>query len=742
MTDINILSPDFKRPEINNEDANILSDDFKNNNKKKLSLKELFSQQSRDALKNALAQTAGHAFKPFGNRLEQFGQDVGESVLPAVEQVPTGINEGFRSGLSALIGGDYEKSAAPEETGASFGRGFGELIGQGVPAAAAGALASPALAAAGAPALIASLGGTGIGFGATTQGDILDRLISGGEAAAFHGAGTAIKSVANNGLPLTKVKEGAKRLKNIFQTGKFKKNEGSLSAQLDENALTREAQTAEEQALKNKLEQNPTIVSSSPNTLDRNANKIEQDVNKIASDLNESPEMQASQMPQRPIMMPESNENTFKQSIEALENKANEKATAEEIHQEAKEAHALKEEETKNILGEGDTHRTNVAKKLNPILEKRQAAIGKEYTGFLNKLKTKNIQLPKSKEAAAALEDAKNQILSNDDITPELKALTNDLGATATANNIPAHDFVQAYRSLKQMAQKVRHSAYGQSPQEFDRLKAVADKMNLDVNKMKTIIDNNLGTDTVEKLNKINKLYATEIAPLFENDFFRAIQGKSKAPTNMIEALTNEPYVKSTNPNKITGTKILNDIIKNDPELLHGVIAETIAANPEKLLKPNELLSSYIEHSAPIKEVKADLIASKQKVIDAELNLKDATKAHKSQTKLHDLEIKKNNAIKEQTKLAENETIRRKEVADNFDKIKSSNEHIKTLRSHAEKLRDHADRQKISLKEKIKLESEHKKAVDALKKVETDRDRLIIAAVSAVGGIAGVKVFK
>lgn len=127
----------------------------------------------------------------------QYGQQVSQpkswwehalqGLKTAAGEVPQGFKEGIQTGYAGLTGGQFQPTAAPDEFGASLGRGTGELLGQGamaVPGAIAGGLIG------GPPGAIV---GAGIGAGATTPGGIPERSIAALETMALPGAGKLLK---------------------------------------------------------------------------------------------------------------------------------------------------------------------------------------------------------------------------------------------------------------------------------------------------------------------------------------------------------------------------------------------------------------------------------------------------------------------------------------------------------------------------------------------------------------------
>jgi hypothetical protein len=156
-----------------------------------LSLQDIFKNMIRQQAKQALGQAVAQPFQAMGIPAgAQAAQHFGESALPAIEQIPTGLKESVQRAYAGITGGEYHPSPVPEETGAGFGRGIGHLIGRS-------AIDIPAFAYGG-PI------GLGLAEAATTPGVGVDRLISGAEGAALPVAGRMVGAVAKTASKVPK----------------------------------------------------------------------------------------------------------------------------------------------------------------------------------------------------------------------------------------------------------------------------------------------------------------------------------------------------------------------------------------------------------------------------------------------------------------------------------------------------------------------------------------------------------
>ncbi len=353
-------------------------------------------------------------------------------------------------------------------------------------------------------------------------------------------------------------------------------------------------------------------------------------------------------------------------------------------------------------LGKGKAHRLRVGVKLNKALEEKQKEIGSGYDKYIDSLKDKHVTLSNPRDAKSIASDIHNLLKQGDTSSKEMMKLTDELERIGKSEIMPADKFVSAYRSLRGMAQKTRSSAYGKSPQEFDSLIERANSMDADVDRMKQIIDKGLGKESLKDLNNLNQRYATEFAPVYQEEFFNYMQKHGKAPSNMIEALSGERHIKQTNPNKITGKKIIKDIIKNDPELMKYVLGERFAKNPKGLHESDESVEEYLNHESmrPLKnavqehksalhdvEMAKENIANTKKTV--EQLKKDADQIRKSWQELKSKKITRENALK------------------NADKYREEARNLKII---AKQLEEASNKTGLSLKKKLEAKKQAAKA--------------------------------
>lgn len=549
----------------------------------------------------------------------------------------------------------------------------------------------------------------------------------------------------------------SQRVKGMAEHGPLTRRAEELETKHGEATKEHGAATDEYNALKNFLESQPGFESSNPHALKRKAAEAEQKLAQLREQTEAVPEhLRATEEPVAPEKTPLSLVEPIRAG-EKPEISEEPIRQAESLFKTNAQKSAEQEAKISQHLGEGNAHRKRVAEKLNPILEARQAEIGQGYDNYLEGLKGKQVTLSNPRDAKAITADIQKHLKLGDTSSKEMVKLSDELANLGKGETMPADKFVSAYRSLRGMAQKTRSSAYGKSPQEFDRLIEAADSMDADVAKMAKIIDHGMGEENLEELHKLNHRYATEVAPLFKNKFFQHMQANNKAPTNMIEQLTNEPYIKSTNPNKITGTQILNEIIKSDPELLQNVVGERFAHKPEALHQWDEAAHSFIQHMPELQELRGQHFEAKQAEAQSKLDLERAKQEHQMQREQADIAHRKaTQEAAEQTRTKKSEVHKENQAKQKEHEVKSKHykmqQEMKSLEEKSTKLKDSATklhekskRKDMSLKQKLDIEHELAQTKKQIAKIDKDiklkRRALKAAGAIAVTGILGGPIY-
>lgn len=538
-----------------------------------------------------------------------------------------------------------------------------------------------------------------------------------------------IKSIPGGIEWLTKygnTKQYKTKLNKINQEIEKAKTEHAPQEEIDN--LERLKQEHEYDQYKKELEKHPLMGTSKPETLYRYANQRAEKVKQIESQQESIPEeFRAETNPEEPNIKEIDELEHQKPNLIDIENipkhPVDEEIVpkAQSLLKTSEQKHAEHEKSfVEEKLHQGKHHTRRAGEKLNQKIEQKQKEIGNEYQQLESKLDNEHVTIKRAPETRKIMSDMIDRLEHNPEERAEVIKLNDELNTSGDEVSIPAGRFVSAYRSLRQMAKKTRADAYGETPVEHDRLIARANEMDADVKRMENIINDSLPEERLKDLHKINTRYATEFAPLYESDFYKHLLKHTKAPKNMIEALTSEVYKKSSNPNKITGTKILKDFIKEDPELLELVIGERFHKKPSDIHKFDETVKEYLDVMP--KDFKESMELHKT-------NIENIDKAHEQleNAKEQYEQLKKEAAEKdrEAIKLAKEFNEQEKMKAEKIKKNK-----IKQTKKENKQEKNRYKNEKQYYENKIKLEKLNQE-IELLEKTAKEAEQKSIAALKS-----------
>lgn len=716
-------------------------------------LKDIFGKFLREQAKTGLSQAIGKGFQE--TPVEDIGKSVGYGAIPFAENLPQGVPEGFKGALGALIGKTTENKPVSDEYGAEFGRDVGRMIGQGIVAAPLSASIAGLGVRAGIPKLISQLGGTGLAFGATTPGDVLDRAISGLEASGIHGAGKLIGSIYKGNLPMPGLVKKIKSSLTIPEKAKIK----NLTAEEREKALEKLMKRSEEfeesessfnelmekQAPeREEMIQDPLLSTDNPDILKRKENIAKQKRQEIEKELSTEPEMDLSQMPLKPIEEPFVDESRVPQHESLLKTK--------------EQKAAQKEKEIKAYLGEGDEHGVPIAEwvveqiegKKQPGTKKRigglKREIGQQYDEIENNLKDLNIEIPRTddiqkleKEARKLLEQSRPFFKDDQEFENTLKKYMEATSKEVGRDIVPANEFLRNYRSIRQLSEKIRSKAFktGITQDERASLLKQANEMKETADNMEHLLEQHDLGEQLGKLKEANKRWREEITPLYDNDVYQSFLNKGYATTkDLIYALRGNKE----------GQVIIRNLIKSNPEMLRRIVGMSHATNPESLLNPRELTREYLQH---MPETRSHIDEYRSHLNEIEKAKQDLDYAKQVSKKEKELAV-------EQEKINKEEIKRRSKVSSLYDEMQKLKNDEQRLLNAYKRAKELSEQQKISLKEKVKLQKEaakakkehllaEKKYNKALKEYEDARKDLLklgASAASTVGALFTGKKIK
>lgn len=552
------------------------------------------------------------------------------------QEVPTGVKEGVQGSYAGLTGGEFKPSPIPDESGAGFGRGLGQMIGQGAVAAPIAAGIGAGGAALGLPALLAGLGGTAIGYGATTPGSFFDRLISGGEAALFHGGLKAGKAAIEGKIPF---KQGYDKLKTIFETPKLR--EKALKA--EENlASAEEHQTTTQNAIEETqkwLDRN--FPTRNPEKLLKATDEMKAKQGILQDRIGAFPEEHRGvSTPEEPSLTDLESLNPFEAPETQPEAEANLKTE--------QQKHAENEKNVSTLLNTGETHDVEVAKGVVGKVKETAKDIGNEYDAIEEKLKKDKVTVLNTEKMKKSMKRIAKTVKESG--VQDGDQFIKNAAFVASHETIPADKFVANYRTVRKFAQKMRSSAYEKDLDKNEQAKrlAKADEMDAQVQIMEETLEEAKLGDVLDDLKATNKRYATEVAPVFKTPIYNKFLIRGHGVSDIIHELRGRPL--NLKEGAVAGEDIIKKIIKDDPELLKHVLGQRHANNPSSLHNMDRLSEEYAKHLPELEPLRQahiestnEVQAAKEALEAAKLRDSAAAKEATKKTKLQKLMEKKNN---------------------------------------------------------------------------------------------------
>lgn len=507
----------------------------------------------RGSSKNFLSEALGQVGRNVPIRYaEEIGRNAGQSALPFAENLPTGILEGLQKAYAGLIGGDFKGAPVSDEYGANFGRGVGQELGRGL-------VAAPVIAAGGAlGGFPGALGATALSYGATTPGNLKERAIEGGTAAALPLAGKLIGGTSraiSNAIGRYTAKPKVANLEHAEQR--------LLNSKAIEQHLTNQA--------------SHNFGQSNPDRLLMTAKDKTRELEQGQKYVNNNSIFEINQMRPGQQTLSETEHN-----LTAINNRLKKALVEGEAHIQKLSNHLVNEIEGIPIM---EPHpKTGLPRQVRTGGLREE--VGKKYDNLEKDLP--DLEIPGSVDTTAIEKEMKSLIGSKADISEaekeNIRTLLVKTHPGTKNKTISGKEFFRAYRSLRREEGKQRSKAFsGLSPKDHDEWITRANHTKKIYEDMESIIDKHFPKDTLKKLHQINHEYSTKIAPLHENPMYQQMLNHGRYSGNIIDFLSGTTK----------GNDILNNMIRNNPEYTRLTLGHDFAANPEKLLKPNQLLEPF-----------------------------------------------------------------------------------------------------------------------------------------------------
>lgn len=263
-------------------------------------------------------------------------------------------------------------------------------------------------------------------------------------------------------------------------------------------------------------------------------------------------------------------------------------ATGENLVPEAEAQTAAHERETSDyLLGPNEEHHVEFAREMVPMHESNKADVSAIYKNIEQNLEGKNIALPNPADAKQITQQLQEVIKRGGMGSKEAITLAKQLETVGKKDIVPAKDFFSSFRNTRQVASRIRHSAYGQSAEEFDRRMAKADEMDELADAMqKHLQAAPFGEEILGQLAEANHRWATEVKPVEKNSLFAQMAKTGRPSGNILSKLAGNE----------TGNHILHWHMEQNPRALRAALGQTYARNPRGLLNATPRHRGYVEH--------------------------------------------------------------------------------------------------------------------------------------------------
>ena len=523
-----------------------------------------------------------------------------------------------------------------------------------------------------------------LGLKGNEPGDKFLRMMS-----AFGGAPKASSVIPGIGKEVRSVRKfNYKALKNKLEESGFTAEMADSALKAAESAAKREFNATNPDALHYKLGNTKEAIQEKAEQLAKPA-KTEMPGEPPESFTGENP--QPPEIPAHPELPPEHPYEPMAEKTESLLKTAEQKA---------KEAEAA----LNKHLGEGQTHHARFGKEVTKEREKLESANKEKYGEVDKDLESKNVTV--KKESADTLMKKISKAISEHGLeSKEVEDLHNQIHALGKGQTIPAKQFLKMYRTMRnQMYEDFMFAKENPNTEGGTKAYDRAKKLQEQEKSMYSLLKESMGPETFKKFEEAQAHFREKIAPMRQNTTFREIQKKGKVAGSILEKGIGDEI----------GQNILQEMIRNNPELQRLAVGQEFAGKVKNLYAPNEeLQANYFPHMPEL----SDLMKAHQ----------EATKGHEQMTALHIQakahDVAQEKIAKERTK--ERETISKtheKKVADllkSHDKAISNYQKQKSAYDSAKSKHENATRQYENEQEaREQLQKSHDKLVQRMESLE------------------------
>lgn len=303
---------------------------------------------------------------------------------------------------------------------------------------------------------------------------------------------------------------------------------------------------------------------------------------------------------------------------------------AQNIHENAKNL----VDETKNNLGkhlnEGTEFDVNSANRIEQIEKSNRQGISKGFDALENDWDNRQVKIDNTQKIQDKNDELMDIIKSGGARSPEATDILGELENLKNEKSVSAKDYLHAYRSVSQYAREARQKAYqpGMNQEERSQWKQKYDDLDSKVDEMGATLEDSVGKDEFEKLQKLNGRWRNEVVPLYGNNIFQRIVRKGANQGTMSDNI-----IKSLR-GKDAGNAIIKNIIKSDPELLKNVVGQRYAIKPSEVLNPNSRMKEYTDLMPEMNQFRDQHLAAKEAVGSSKEALDNSQKYNENRTEI------------------------------------------------------------------------------------------------------------
>ena len=268
-------------------------------------------------------------------------------------------------------------------------------------------------------------------------------------------------------------------------------------------------------------------------------------------------------------------------------------AKLQDLSQQSTDNLAKAHSEQANNLGAGQDFETQAAPLVIKGVEDIKGQISPRYKAINEASKDIIIDVP-NKPRAQEIQTNMDQMIKqgviapmNDSIYDSILGQLEEQWPGSDVVSIPAPQYINTYKSTRDLARIARQRSRQEGIDQTTRQQwqEKANKLEPVVKEQKQILQEELPDNLFDDLLETDKLWAENVIPFYRSKIYQDSRNNGLAPKNMIDQTAGEA------PHR----RIMQNLIKNNPELNRLAIAQKYAEKPHEIINPDERYAPYIE---------------------------------------------------------------------------------------------------------------------------------------------------